>query len=276
MSDMASLQNPLSPAALLAWYLDAGVDEAAADRPVDRFAASAAVHAAHPAPAASAAATLGPRRAAGAAAPAHQREMAKEIAAGCNSLDQLQTALEGFDACSLKLTAMNTVFADGVAGAPVMLVGEAPGAEEDRAGKPFVGPSGQLLDTMLSHVGLSRRENVYITNVFPWRPPGNRPPTPTETLMCLPFIARHIELAQPKLLVLVGGVAAKLLLDTEQGITRLRGRWKRYASGSAGNGTPEIDALPIYHPAYLLRQPRLKRDAWRDLLALQDKMAEVL
>jgi len=191
---------------------------------------------------------------------------ARRLAAACTTLDELKSALEKFDGCGLKATAKNLVFADGNPNASVMLVGEAPGAEEDRQGLPFVGASGQLLDKMLAAIGLDRT-SVYIANILPWRPPGNRKPTTQETLTCLPFIARHIELVAPKFLVLLGGTSASTLLDTTEGITRLRGKWQTYEAG-----TQRIDALPLYHPAYLLRQPAQKRDAWRDLQDLKKRL----
>jgi DNA polymerase len=164
------------------------------------------------------------------------------------------------------------VFADGNPAAKVMVIGEAPGADEDRAGLPFVGVSGQLLDRMLACIGLDRA-TAYITNVIFWRPPGNRQPTPAEIAACLPFVERHIELVSPELLVLVGGASAKTILARGEGITKLRGRWHDYES--AGMSRP-IPAMPTYHPAFLLRQPVLKRDAWRDLLAIQERLKKIV
>lgn len=191
---------------------------------------------------------------------------ARAIADACPTLEALREALGNFDACPLKHTAKNLVFADGNPQAQVMLVGEAPGRDEDIQGLPFVGRSGQLLDRMLGAIGLDRT-NVYITNVLPWRPPGNRQPTPIEQAMCAPFVERHIELVAPKLLLLVGGVSAKQMLGTSTGIMKLRGNW-----GSVKVGSLEIPALPVFHPAYLLRQPAQKRLAWRDLLNFQAKL----
>ncbi len=188
---------------------------------------------------------------------------AREIAAACHDLASLRQALERFQGCGLKATAKHTVFADGNPKAKVMLVGEAPGREEDIQGLPFVGRSGQLLDRMLAAIGLDRTQ-VYISNILPWRPPGNRTPTSGEIAVCLPFIERHIVLAQPDILVLLGGISAKALLDTNEGIVRLRGRWKIYRSGER-----QIPALPSFHPAYLLRQPAQKRQTWQDMLALR-------
>lgn len=266
--------------ALLAWYVDAGVDEPMGDTPVDRFASRLPSPHAAPAAAALKPAPTAARHAAPAARPAgparpatvdNQPGAARSAAFSAGSLDELRSILQAFDGCPLKVTATNTVFADGVPGAPVMIVGEAPGADEDRAGRPFVGLSGQLLDRMLATIGLDRQRNVYISNVLPWRPPGNRNPTDNEMATCLPFIQRHIELAAPRVLVLVGGTSAKTLLDRREGITRLRGRWFDWQGPSDGAAIP---VLATYHPAYLLRSPGQKASAWKDLLALKRWLVE--
>lgn len=188
------------------------------------------------------------------------------------SIDDLRAALMKFDGCPLRQTAMNLVFADGNPDASIMMIGEAPGEDEDRQGKPFVGVSGQLLDKMLAGVGLDRG-SVYISNVIFWRPPGNRSPTDAEIAACLPFVERHIALVKPKFLVLLGGVATKTLLRTKDGITRIRGRWVDYRPVGDGQGE-SIPCLPIYHPAYLLRQPAAKRQAWNDILLLIKRVNE--
>jgi DNA polymerase len=187
---------------------------------------------------------------------------AREAARHAASLDDLRAILERFDGCALKATASRLVFADGDASARLMLVGEAPGYEEDKQGLPFVGRSGQLLDRMLAAIGLQRAQ-TYIANIVPWRPPGNRTPTPVETQICLPFIQRQIELADPDILVTVGQPSTGALLGV-QGITKNRGRWFAY-----NTGTREIRAMPMLHPAYLLRSPIAKRLAWRDMLAIK-------
>jgi len=192
---------------------------------------------------------------------------ARECAAACGSLSELEAALAGFDGCALKETALNLCFADGNPDAEVMLIGEAPGAEEDRQGKPFVGPSGQLLDRMLATIGLDRG-SVYITNVIYWRPPGNRSPTQAEIAACQPFLERQIELLRPRLIVFVGGIAARALLGVQEGVTKLRGR--RFAYRTREGHT--IPAFVMFHPAYLLRQPGQKRLAWRDLLAIRQQL----
>ena len=179
--------------------------------------------------------------------------------------------MRAFEGCALKRTAKNTVFADGVVGSPVMVVGEAPGADEDRLGKPFVGVSGQLMDRMFDAIGMSRERDLYITNILFWRPPGNRTPTLAEQAICMAFTRRHIELARPKVLVLAGGTAAKSVLDTTEGIMRLRGKWTNLSldDGSA------VPTLPTFHPAYLLRTPASKRQSWSDLLSLDKKLREL-
>ena len=198
-------------------------------------------------------------------------QSARALAAQAETIEALAKLVAGFDACPLKRTATNTVFADGNPESPVLIIGEAPGADEDRIGRPFVGRAGQLLDRMLVAIGLDRT-GVQITNVIYWRPPGNRKPTAPEIASCLPFVFRHIVLSRPKVLVLAGGTAASALLDTTDGITRLRGRWFDLS-------VPGIDAklptLPMFHPAFLLRTPERKREAWRDLLALKAKLDEL-
>lgn len=192
-------------------------------------------------------------------------EAAASLAAAAADLAALREAMAGFTGSPLRETATNLVFSDGVAGAETMVIGEAPGAEEDRQGKPFVGASGQLLERMFASIGLNRSEHLYITNILPFRPPGNRTPTDAEIALFLPFVLRHIALAKPRRLVLAGGVAAKGLLQSREGITRLRGRWHQVSllDGQA------LKAIPTLHPAYLLRNPLAKRDAWADLLMLQ-------
>ena len=189
------------------------------------------------------------------------------LAKTATTLDELAAALESFEGCGLKKTAKSTVFSDGVSSARIMLVGEAPGQDEDRTGKPFVGRSGQLLDAMMATIGLSRASNLYIANVIPWRPPGNRVPSMDELETCKPFILRQIELVAPEIIVLVGGTSAKTLLNTETGITRLRGKWHSLEIGGR-----DIPALPFFHPAYVLRRPETKIDVWADLCALKQKL----
>ncbi len=185
-----------------------------------------------------------------------------------HSLSQLRQALENYDGCALKSFAGKTVFADGNPQSPVMFIGEAPGAEEDAQGLPFVGLSGQLLDRMMNSIGLDRT-NAYITNIVPWRPPGNRTPTSIEVPQCLPFIQRHIELVNPKVIILVGATAAKALLQRQDGIMKLRGQWLSYSSPTLN---APIDILATFHPAYLLRSPGQKREAWKDMLMVQEKL----
>jgi DNA polymerase len=252
----------MTPNALsaLRWHVDAGADEAIDEAPRNRFAAVPKPVATGPAPTA----PKGTTRSISVANKTADAvlQSARETAAACQDLAALRDALAKFDGCALKATAKSLVFGDGNPEAPLMLVGEAPGADEDREGRPFVGVSGQLLDRMLAAIGQDRT-GTYITNILPWRPPGNRKPTPAEILLCQPFVERHIELVAPRLLVFVGGTAACALLDRTEGITRLRGRWLEWRT------TPVI---AIYHPAYLLRQPALKKHAWKDMLSIQQKL----
>ncbi|MBT5109591.1 MAG: uracil-DNA glycosylase [Rhodospirillaceae bacterium] len=270
------LSDPLPPLEALRWSVDAGADEAIGDAPINRYAQEApAPPSFAPEPArADAQATTPSTTTPSAAAISPLAQDSRRIAQSADSLESLRAALETFDGCPLKKTATNLVFGDGEPNADVMIIGEAPGAEEDRKGAPFVGASGQLLDRMLATIGLAR-ESVYITNVLFWRPPGNRNPTSAEVAACLPFVQRHIELVSPKVLVFVGGAAAKTLLDRTEGIMRLRGKWYDYQIPVDAGDAISIPALAMFHPAYLLRTPAQKRLAWRDLLALRAKLGEL-
>ncbi|WP_047309708.1 uracil-DNA glycosylase [Rhodopseudomonas palustris] len=255
---------------LLAFYLDAGVDCALADAPVNRMLDEAPAPAGHEAtepsravkPALQAQPAPPPPRSTQPATPDAAIVSAREAAATAPTLEALRDLMQQFDGCALRGTAKQLVFADGNPQAKLMLVGEAPGRDEDIEGLPFVGRSGKLLDLMLAAIGLDRSK-VYIANVIPWRPPGNRTPTPQETQICLPFIKRQIELVNPDLLVTLGNPSTQALLGTRDGIMRTRGRWFDYDTG-----TRTIRALPTLHPAYLLRQPTYKRLAWQDLRAI--------
>ncbi len=257
---------------LIAFYVETGVDVALDETPRDRLSEPAAAAPTTPAPTGglTAQAPL-PRAAAPMPAPAPPDEAsqtAARLAAAANNLDELRIAMEGFDGCALKATASKLVFADGNPQARLMLVGEAPGRDEDIQGLPFVGASGQLLDKMLKAISLDRT-SVYIANVIPWRPPGNRTPTPQETQICLPFIRRQIELVNPDVLVCLGNPSTQTLLATNEGIMRTRGKWFDYA-----NGARNIRAMPTFHPAFLLRQPSSKRLAWADLQAIKKALTE--
>lgn len=241
---------------LMAWWRDAGVDSAEASAILEAPLPRQAQPAAQQAKAAPRKLPKPPTRTAG--------EDARAAAAAANTLTELRAAVEAFEGCALKQTARQAVFSDGIEGADVMVIGEAPGREEDAEGKPFVGRSGQLLDRMLASIGLSRSANIFISNVIFWRPPGNRPPTQGEIAACLPFIERAVELARPKALILVGGFAAQTLLKRDDGVMRLRG--KRLAAPLPGLTEP-LHAMVMLHPAYLLRRPQDKRLAWMDLLA---------
>lgn len=262
------------PAALLRWYVDAGVDEAVGEHTVDRFNLSKTTA---PSP------IVAPRVAAaspiGAPAPTTPAPMAPvqdggatHIAQAARSVPELRAAVESYTGCGLKQFASRTVFADGNPAARVMFVGEAPGADEDRQGLPFVGVSGKLLDRMLGSIGLDRATNAYITNVVFWRPPGNRAPTDEEIAACLPFVVRHIELVDPAVLVFVGGLSAKTLLAKALGITKLRGQWFEFETPGMSRPVP---CTALFHPAYLLRSPQQKRFAWRDLLSIKQKLDSI-
>ncbi|MDB5408605.1 MAG: uracil-DNA glycosylase [Rhodospirillales bacterium] len=256
---------------LLRWYVEMGADEAIGETPTDRTRPAASPPAppraaAVPAPTARRIAAVQPGDAATASAAAMRA--AHDIAEAATTLASLAEAVAAFDGCALRRTATTTVFADGNPGARLMLIGEAPGAEEDRLGKPFVGRSGQLLDRMLATIGIDR-SSAYITNVLFWRPPGNRKPTPGEIAACLPFVLRHIALVRPAIVMLCGGTATSALLGVSEGITRLRGRWFDLAVPGLEQPVPTI---ATYHPSYLLRSPERKREAWRDLLAVQARL----
>jgi DNA polymerase len=245
--------------AILAWYAEMGVDEAIGEEPLDRFAASAV------APVSRAERASLPRSEP-LPSPIRKSAQRSPVATEAASLSELAALVGSFEGCALKRTAKSLCFARGSESAGVMFVGEAPGRDEDLQGKPFVGRAGQLLDRMLAAIGLDDNE-VYITNTVYWRPPGNRTPTPEEIGACAPFLARQIELVGPKILVLLGGAAAKTLLGVTEGIMRLRGKWQSY-----DNGTATIPALATLHPAYLLRNPAHKRYAWRDLLLIKSAL----
>lgn len=268
-SDPKSGPSPADSRVLLQWLVEAGADEAVSETPTDHFAAPATPKR----PARSAAPSAATIKAAKAVSLSTGPGSARALAASCNTLSELRTALENFEGSELKRLAKNTVFADGAADARIMFIGEAPGRDEDAQGVPFVGRAGKLLDRMLEPIGLDRTK-VYITNVLPWRPPQNRDPSSEEVAICLPFLHRHIELLDPQLLVLLGAVATRHLLGSTEGIMRLRGRWDVYQAMS-GEGMRAIPVMPTLHPAYLLRQPAAKRLAWRDLLAIAERAEQL-
>src|SRR6266851_5645156 len=266
--------SPASALALLEWQIAMGADEALGEIAPNRLAPppaappTAAIPAPRQVPSSSAAPSVVRPPDALAESLAEAAQAARLLAAGAETIEALGALVAGFDGCPLKRTATNTVFLDGNPAASVMIIGEAPGAEEDRLGRPFVGRSGQLLDRMLATIGLDRT-SVQITNVIYWRQPGHRKPNAAEIAACLPFVLRHIALARPLVLVLSGGTAASALLPLSEGITRLRGRWFELA-------VPGLDApvptLAMFHPAFLLRDPARKRETWRDLLALKARL----
>ena len=272
-ADQTKLRASLSA---LQWQSEIGADEAVNNEPIDRFQLTPPEP---DKPTAPKNVTAASRR----SEPEAERPMssrdssadhARRCAAACEDLDALREAIESYDSCPLKAGAINTVFADGNPAARVMIVGEAPGAEEDQQGLPFVGRSGRLLDLALSYAGLSRKsqspeEAFYITNIVFWRPAGNRTPTVQEAQSLLPFTERHILLAQPDILILLGNVACKSLLRTDTGIVKLRGTWSRWMPSGGGAAIP---ALPTFHPSFLLRTPRMKRLFWRDLMSLREEL----
>ncbi len=267
---------------LLDFYLALGVDEAMGDQPLDRRRAEPPPVVDRPR-----AAVAGPREGVRAEttpgrAPAPIADLAalapdrgiadaRTRAAECDTIASLDVAIRNFDGCALKQTAMSTVIYDGAIDAPLLVIGEAPGGEEDRLGKPFVGPAGQMLDRMLAAIGLDRTR-VCITNMVYWRPPGNRKPTDAELAVCLPFVERFISLVNPKVILLAGGTPAQTLLGRTDGITKLRGRWFDWTDSRGVT----IPMLPSYHPSYLLRSPGQKRDAWKDFLVLADRLAPLI
>ena len=264
---------------ILKWYIENGVNEALQEQPVNRLISVQPIKnnqkkdtpfsdiitnsAPNSPPVSDPSSKLIPREKA--------IEFALAAAKSADTLEALRIVMNEFDGCPLKQTAKNLVFGEGRIGSNLMFVGEAPGAQEDREGIPFVGPAGQLLNRLLAAISVERKD-VYITNILPWRPPGNRTPTPTEIISCMPFIERHIELVCPKILILVGGVAAKSLLGSSQGIMRTRGKWLEYQHE---NLPAPIFTRAILHPAYLLRSPAQKRETWIDLLEIKKKLDDI-
>ncbi len=256
-----------SPLELLTLYVESGVDEAIGDHPINRFAAK-------PPPVAVKAPTA--KVAPAVTSISHpqpsppQSHTSAQLAAACSTLVELRQALENFDGLPLRQTALSTVFADGNPEASVMLIGEAPGHEEDVQGLPFVGKSGKLLDKMLASIGLDRAQSAYITNVLPWRPLENRSPSLEEIAVCRPFLMRHIELVRPRILVLLGGVPAQTVLETSTGITRLRGNWQTVRLEQSDLSIP---TMPTFRPSYLLRTPGGKRHAWGDFIQVAKRLS---
>ncbi|WP_273759598.1 uracil-DNA glycosylase family protein [Bartonella sp. ML70XJBT.G] len=262
---------------LLSFYKESGADAVLTDSPIDRFHQSACLE----------------KKATQAVNVSHNQQTsptitlekqpllhpsilqgklsAIESAKSANTLDELKSALLAFNGCSLKLTAKNTCFSDGTAGSPLMLIGEAPGREEDIQGLPFVGKAGMLLNKILASIGLTRND-VYIANTLPWRPPGNRTPTPREVTLCRPFIERQIHLAKPRILVALGGVATQFLTGAQNGIVRTRGKWHSYES----EDNIKIPVMPTFHPAYLLRTPSQKKLTWIDFLEVKNRLDSLL
>ncbi len=267
-------ERPPTARDLLAFYLEAGVDCALNDEAIDRLSEAhqpaperAAETPVRALPPRATTTPAPPPRVAAAPPPDIAAATARDAADTVNTLDELRELLDAFDGCALKATATRLVFSDGNPEARIMFVGEAPGRDEDIEGKPFVGRSGKLLDLMMGAIGLDRTR-VYIANVIPWRPPGNRTPTPQETQICLPFIRKQIELVDPDVLVCLGNPSSQTLLNTREGIMKTRGRWVPFDTGKR-----VIRAMPTFHPAYLLRSPIYKRLAWQDLRAIRSALS---
>ena len=283
----------------LEWYVDNGVTDALEDAPVDKTKTVAptapqktapqktpdeqpASSMAQALPQANKPAPSQPQKSGSVMGTPEAIKKATELAKAATSLDELRETIANCDGLSVKKTAQNLVFSDGNPQAKIMVIGEAPGADEDEQGKPFVGSSGQLLDKILGSIGLSRtadnaNDALYISNILNWRPPGNRTPTPAEMSIALPFIERHIQLVSPRILILVGNTPMKSLLDTKEGIVKMRGKWHDYETVTDIGGTSEqaIIALPTFHPAYLLRNPKKKKTVWQDMIFLQKKRVEL-
>ncbi|HEY8617453.1 uracil-DNA glycosylase [Phenylobacterium sp.] len=271
MPPVADPSPRLLAESLLAFWAEAGVDAMLLDEPLDRIEAGKFVPPPPPGRAGQPSASVSPIRPAAAGQPDVSAAIAEAqaLAAQAKTLEELAERIAGFEGCALRHegAATRAVFARGRPDAPLMVIGEGPGADEDRQGEPFVGRAGQLLDRMLAAAGLTER--AFITNTVFWRPPGNRTPTPAEQAVCAPFLERAIALVEPKMLLLVGGASAKAMLKREEGILSLRGRWFEWRSA---DGALELPALPTLHPAFLLRQPAAKKRAWADLLTLAERL----
>ncbi len=266
-------QSPLDPEHMLKWYVECGVDECISDNTTnwfeeqDKTSLKQIVTPNQP--------TAQKRQAVPTLASNKDIIIgAEKVAAACTNLEELNQAILSFEGCSLKNTASNTVFSDGNRSSQIMVIGEAPGDLEDKIGKPFISEDeGLLLDKMFAAIDLSREKDFYITNVIPWRPPGNRKPTDSECAMCLPFLKRHIELFNPKLIITIGGVSASYLLNEKAGITKLRGSWKEYEVNDQSN---KIPLMPLLHPAYLIKHPHYKKQTWHDLLNIKERLASII
>lgn len=269
---MSQSNPPEAPAAFsaLRWLFEAGADEAICETPVNRFRPAAIELGRHQPRENARIRESRPVQIGSAQQCAKDVDhigRAMELAAACSALPELRLALEAFDGCALKQHATTTVFADGTPEKRILLIGEAPGRDEDLEGRPFVGRAGKLLDKMLASVGLDRKTNVYITNVLNWRPPNNREPSPEEAAACLPFLRRHIELVDPAIMILLGAVSVRHVMGRNEGIMKLRGTWLEYYVNDR-----MVPVMPILHPAYLLRRPADKKLAWRDLQAIAVKI----
>ena len=273
MNKNVAVDSDLDPANMLKWYVECGVNETISDNEINWFEENNNIVINQLVNAKTSTSFKPTEKSVTKQPLATNKEIiesAEKLALASTTLDDLKAAILSFEGCSLKKTASNTVFSDGNPESDIMLIGEAPGAEEDRTGKPFVGEAGQLLDKMFAAINMNRVDDFYVANVLPWRPPGNRKPTEAECDVCLPFLKRHIELFNPKMIILIGGTSASALLNVQTGITKLRGKWLEYSLGER-----KIPIIPIFHPAYLLRQPHFKKQAWHDLLAVKEKIGSI-
>jgi len=272
------VEASINPIELLQYYIDIGADEFIEDNSIDRFEVTE-ILAKSTASKISPLANLKEIKTIGQSSDKspiigtiQAIEEAKKIAAKANTIDELKTALQNFKGISLSRTATQMVFAEGIIESKIMIIGDTPNADEDRAGRPFIGDRGELLDKMFAAIGLNREKNIYISNLINWYPPGNRIPSAGEIALCLPFLERHIELAQPKIIILIGDIPTKALLQTKQSITRIHGKWQNY---NLENLKEPIYSIAIFRPDYLLASPAQKGKAWVDLLKIKDKIKEL-
>ncbi|MBT6033354.1 MAG: uracil-DNA glycosylase [Kordiimonadaceae bacterium] len=270
MDNTTATDQDLDPANMLKWYIECGVDECISENETNWFDEASEIQVIQKVSTTSSSEKKPISRPVSKAPLVSNKEIisnAEKLVAQCTSLEALNEAILSFEDCSLKNTASNTVYCDGNPQSDIMVIGEAPGVDEDRDGKPFIGECGQLLNKMFAAINMTRENDFYITNLVPWRPPGNRKPTSAECDICLPFLKRHIELFNPKMIILVGGTSANALLDNNIGITKLRGKWQEYEMDGK-----QIPIVSILHPEYLIRQPNCKKQTWHDLLSIKERI----
>jgi uracil-DNA glycosylase len=273
MNTIRPNHTEIDPVSLLKNYLEWGVDETIANEPINWFKQTDKIVSKQFVTETTSSNDLIKNKVSSAPPLATHQETiinATEVAAKCNTLEELNKAILEFDGCSLKKTASNTVFNDGNTDSNIMIIGESPGGSEDREGKPFVGEAGQLLNKMFAAIDMTREKDFYITNILPWRPPGNRKPTDTECEICMPFLKRHIELFAPKMIIMVGGTSANVLIGSKKSITKIRGKWQEYSLNDQ-----KIPIVALFHPDYLIQHPQFKKQTWHDLLDIKAKIKEL-